>query len=133
MSQPNQTSNAFIAASWVALIVGFIAFIAGLWNAPMSFNDKGFYFVTLLFGLFAAISIQKSVRDRQENIPVTGLYYGICWFSELVAITLLVVALFNAQMSASEKGFFGMAFTLTLFAAIAVQKNTRDSASRYEA
>ncbi|HBY38958.1 MAG TPA: hypothetical protein DEH24_06060, partial [Alteromonas sp.] len=28
----------------------------------------------------------------------------------------------------SEKGFFGMAYTLSLFAAIAVQKNVRDSA-----
>jgi hypothetical protein len=27
----------------------------------------------------------------------------------------------------SEKGFYGMAFTLSVFAAIAVQKNIRDS------
>jgi hypothetical protein len=35
--------------------------------------------------------------------------------------------LWNADLTKSEKGFYGMAFTLSLFAAIAVQKNIRDS------
>jgi uncharacterized membrane protein YiaA len=34
--------------------------------------------------------------------------------------------LWNADLLLSEKGFYGMAFLLSLFAAIAVQKNTRD-------
>ncbi|PTM05998.1 MAG: hypothetical protein DA405_02040, partial [Bacteroidetes bacterium] len=32
-----------------------------------------------------------------------------------------------ADLLLSEKGFYGMAFTLALFSAIAVQKNTRDT------
>ena len=43
------------------------------------------------------------------------------------AIVLLVIGLLNAELLLSEKGFFGMAFTLSLFAAITVQKNVRDS------
>ena len=39
---------------------------------------------------------------------------------------LLVVGLRNADLLLSEKGFYGMSFTLALFSAIAVQKNTRD-------
>jgi len=61
-----------------------------------------------------------------EGIPVTNLYYGISWFSTLLSIVLLTVGLWNATLSKSEKGFYAMAFTLSLFAAIAVQKNTRD-------
>jgi uncharacterized membrane protein YiaA len=34
--------------------------------------------------------------------------------------------LWNAELLLSEKGFYGMSFTLALFSAIAVQKNTRD-------
>jgi uncharacterized membrane protein YiaA len=34
--------------------------------------------------------------------------------------------LWNAELAKSEKGFYAMAFVLSLFAAIAVQKNTRD-------
>jgi len=41
----------------------------------------------------------------------------------------LVVGLWNATLTLSEKGFYGMAFLLSLFAAIAVQKNTRDAQS----
>ncbi|MNS46391.1 Inner membrane protein YiaA [compost metagenome] len=86
-----------------------------------------------MYGLFSAISVQKSVRDKAEGIPVTPIYYGLSWFSVLLSILLLVVGLMNASLTLSEKGFYGMAFLLTLFAAIAVQKNTRDLAKFEEA
>ena len=120
-------SFAFVAASWVALLAGVVAFLIGLWHAQMQLNEKGYYFAVLMYGLFAAISVQKSVRDRLEGIPVTAIYYGLAWASTLIAIALLVIGLYNATLSASEKGFYGMAYALSLFAAIAVQKNTRDS------
>ena len=120
-------SPAFVAASWAALIIGVTAFIVGLWNADMELNEKGYYFTVLLFGLFSAISVQKAVRDQIEGIPVTNLYYGISWFCTIASIVLLVVGLWNAELLRSEKGFYGMSFTLSLFASIAVQKNTRDS------
>ncbi|QKG56476.1 hypothetical protein GKZ68_07410 [Hymenobacter sp. BRD128] len=119
-------SAAFIAASWFALLAGMGGFIIGLWNATMALNEKGYYFTVLMFGLFAAISLQKTVRDQLEKIPVTGLYYGLAWFATLLAILLLLVGLWNATLTLSEKGFYAMAFLLGLFGAIAVQKNTRD-------
>lgn len=125
-SQP-QPSAAFVAASWVALLAGLAAYNIGLFNATMPLNEKGYYFTVLMFGLFAAVSLQKSVRDRLENIPVTNLYYGLAWFATLLPIALLVVGLWNATLTLSEKGFYAMSFLLSLFAAIAVQKNTRDS------
>lgn len=127
MSQ--KTSPAFIAASWVALGAGMIGFLVGLMNAEMQLNEKGFYFTVLMFGLFAVISLQKAVRDRLENIPVTDLYYGICWVATIMSIVLLIVGLWNATILPSEKGYYAFAFLLGLFGAIAVQKNTRDNAS----
>jgi uncharacterized membrane protein YiaA len=104
-----------------------ISYCAGLWNATMDLNEKGYYFTILLFGLFSVVSVQKAVRDRMEGIPVTNIYYGISWFTTLAAILLLVVGLWNADMDLSEKGFYGMSFALSLFASVAVQKNTRDT------
>lgn len=122
-----QPSSAFIGASWAALIIGISAFNIGLWNAEMELNEKGYYFTVLMFGLFAAISVQKAVRDQMEGIPVTNLYYGISWFATILSIVLLTVGLWNADtLSRSEKGFYAMSFVLSLFAAITVQKNTRD-------
>lgn len=124
--QLNQPSAAFIGASWAALIIGISAFNIGLWNADMALNEKGYYFTVLMFGLFSAISVQKAVRDQMEGIPVTNIYYGLSWFSTLLCIVLLTVGLWNATLDRSEKGFYAMCFLLSLFAAIAVQKNTRD-------
>ncbi|CAD1786837.1 membrane protein [Xanthomonas arboricola] len=136
MAATQKTSPAFIAASWAALLLGGIAYLVGLWNAQMMLNEKGYYFTLLLFGLFASVSLQKSVRDRADGIPVTGLYYAICWFSLVIALLLLAIGLINATLLLSEKGFYAMAYALSLFGAVAVQKNTRDamdvaSASHY--
>lgn len=124
-----KTSNAFVAASWVALGAGMLGYLIGLWRSEMLLNEKGYYFTVLMFGLFAVVSLQKSVRDRLEGLTVTDLYYGICWFATILSIVLLVVGLWNATLLPSEKGFYAFAFLLALFGAIAVQKNTRDNLS----
>ena len=124
----HKPTPAFIGASWTALLIGMVSYCIGLWNATMALNEKGYYFTVLLFGLFSVISVQKAVRDKLEDIQVTDMYYGISWFASVVAIVLLVIGLWNADLELSEKGFYGMSFALSLFAAIAVQKNTRDVA-----
>lgn len=130
MDRPTQQPTAaFIGASWAALAIGALAFLIGLWNAKMPLNEKGYYLTVLLYGLFGAVSLQKSVRDRMEGIRVTGVYYALCWFAVLSALALLAVGLWNAALAPSEKGFYAMAYALSLFAAVAVQKNVRDTAS----
>ena len=124
----HKPTPAFIGASWTALLLGMVSYCIGLWNATMELNEKGYYFTVLLFGLFSVISVQKAVRDKLEDIQVTEMYYAISWFASIVAIVLLVIGLWNADLELSEKGFYGMSFTLSLFSAIAVQKNTRDVA-----
>jgi uncharacterized membrane protein YiaA len=117
---------AFVSASWMAVLIGMTSYCIGLWNAYMELNEKGYYFTILLFGLFSVVSVQKSVRDRQEGIQVSDMYYGISWFTTIASITLLTIGLWNTDLELSEKGFYAMSFLLSLFAAIAVQKNTRD-------
>lgn len=121
-----EPTPAFISASWTALFIGMVSYCVGLWNAGMELNEKGYYFTILLFGLFSVVSVQKTVRDKLEGIPVTEIYYGISWFTTIASILLLIIGLWNADLWLSEKGFYGMSFALSLFAAVAVQKNTRD-------
>jgi len=119
-------SNAFVGESWVALGTGVVGYLVGLWRADMPLNEKGYYFTVLMFGLFAVVSLQKSVRDKLEGIQVTDIYYGLCWFGTLLSIALLIIGLWNASLLPNEKGFYAFAFLLGLFGAITVQKNTRD-------
>ena len=125
MSQ--KPSNAFIGASWIALGVGVAGYLTGLARAEMLLNEKGYYLTVLILGLFSAVSVQKCVRDRLEGVKVTDIYYGLSWFSTLATIILLSVGLWNATIWPSEKGFYAFSFLLSLFGAIAVQKNTRDA------
>jgi uncharacterized membrane protein YiaA len=123
-----EPTSAFKGASWAALLIGVSAYFIGLFNAGMELNEKGYYFAVLVFGLYAAVSLQKAVRDKEEGVPVTNIYYGISWFALIIAISLIAIGLYNAgSLTLSEKGFYGMSFVLSIFAAITVQKNIRDT------
>jgi uncharacterized membrane protein YiaA len=123
-----EPTPAFKGASWAALLVGVAAYLIGLFNATMQLNEKGYYFAVLIFGLYAAVSLQKAVRDKDEGIPVSGIYYGISWFALIVSVSLMAIGLYNAgSIVLSEKGFYGMSYVLSIFASITVQKNIRDT------
>ena len=122
----NKPTSAFIAASWVALLAGVVAYAVGLFNANMQLNEKGYYLVVILYALFASVSLQKVVRDKLEGLAVTPIYFGLCWVSVMICIGLLALGLWNASLELSEKGFYMISFLLSLFGAVAVQKNIRD-------
>ena len=125
---PGAPSQAFVFASWIALSAGGLGFVIGLWRADLATSEKLFLFTDLAFGLFAVVSLQKSVRDMIERVPVTALYHGVCWFGALLAVALLVVGLASAgELLPSERGYYAFSFLLALFGTVAVQKNTRDT------
>ncbi len=123
-------TTAYVGTSWAVMIVGILAYLLGLWNAQsMLLNEKGYYMAVLALGLYSAISLQKTLRDRSEGIPTTNLYYLISWAALGLSIALIIIGLMNAgSLNLSEKGFYMMAFTISLFAAVTIQKNTRDEA-----
>jgi uncharacterized membrane protein YiaA len=121
----NQT---FYITSWAALAIGIAAYLIGLWNAELETAIKGYYFTVFAFGLYAAVSIQKTVRDKIEKIPVSGIYYGISWAAIVLALFLFGVAIYqNDDLILSEKGFYTITYLMSLFACIVVQKNVRDA------
>ena len=108
-------------------MAGAGAYLFRLWNTDMQLTEKGYCLTLLLHGLFAVVSQQKTVRDKLEGVPVTGLYTALCWFSMAITELLMGIGLFNAKLALSEQGFYGMAFLLALFATIAIQQNVRDA------
>lgn len=122
----NQPSTSYVMATWAVFAIGALSYLLGLFNAEMALNEKGFYVTVFILGLFASITLQKTVRDRDEGLPVTNMFMGVCWFAFGSAIALLCIGLFNAELELSEKGFFGISFLMSLFAIITVQKNVRD-------
>ena len=122
----NRPTLAFTAASWLAVLIGVVGFMIGLWNAEMPLHEKGYYLIILLYGLFSTISLQKTLRDQLEEIPVTMIYVVLCWASVGICVGLLLFSLTNATLTLSEKGYYIMSFLLSLFGVTATQKNIRD-------
>lgn len=127
----NKPTSAYIGASWAALGIGVVTYLTGLWNAAIQLNEKGYYFAVFLLAMFSAVTLQKTVRDRDEGLPVTNVFLGMSWAVFFAAIALLCIGLFNAEMALSEKGFYGISFILSLFSMITVQKNVRDMTDEY--
>lgn len=123
----SKPTKAFRFASIAMLIAGSSAFLIGLSNATMALNEKGYYLAVLLFGLFSFVSLQKTIRDKLEGQSISKPYFLMCWFASASSIALLAVGLVNAELLLSEKGFYAMAFLLSGFAAITIQKNVRDT------
>lgn len=59
---------------WFAFAASILLLLVGLWNATLALSEKGFYGVSFLMALFAAIAVQRNVRDaawerRFEDSP----------------------------------------------------------------
>ncbi|GAC33992.1 inner membrane protein YiaA [Paraglaciecola polaris] len=119
-------TKSYTLASVAALVIGTVAYGIGLVNAEMPLNEKGYYLIIMLYGLFSMVSLQKTIRDKAEGIKTSSIYQTLSWASSGFAIALLAVGLYNAELALSEKGFYAMAYVLSLFAAVTVQKNVRD-------
>ncbi|MEP0174722.1 MAG: inner membrane protein YiaA [Paraglaciecola sp.] len=119
-------TKSYTLASIVALIIGGAAYGLGLLNAEMALNEKGYYLAIILYGLFSMVSLQKTIRDKAEGISTSKIYYSLSWASAGISVGLLIIGLINADLLLSEKGFYAMAYVLSLFAAVTVQKNVRD-------
>ena len=105
---------------------GITVYVIGIFRSRMEVNEMGFYFAVLILGLFATVSVQEVLRNRYENIPVSGVYFSLALLALVSALTMFIIALIRVELLPSEVGFYGISYFLTLFGAICVQKMVRD-------
>ena len=74
----NAPTKAFRTAAVAALIIGVASYLIGLFNAYMQLNEKGYYLTVMLLGLFAVVSLQKTIRDKMAGLLycLWGCYCG---------------------------------------------------------
>lgn len=126
---------AFQGASWFAFALGALTYLYAVWYAPQAtVADRYFLYTAFLFSLFGCLSVSKAVRDRQERIPVTGLFFGLSYVAAIVPLVMVAYNLvFDSTMiDASHRALLGMAYALSAFAVLAIAKNERDKqAAKY--
>lgn len=109
-----------VGAARALLLISAGAYLAGLWAASMSPMARGFYFAILMYGLFAVVSLQRVVREQRAGRQPGAAYQLFGWISLLLSLLLLIIGLWNAGFSFGEKSFYGMAYTLSLLAVLAI-------------
>ncbi|HCL7558455.1 TPA: hypothetical protein N2X60_000428 [Klebsiella pneumoniae] len=63
---------------------------------------------------------------ENKHATYSPAFHLISWIALIGGIVTYLVGLWNATLLLSEKGFYGLAYFLSLFGAVAVQKNVRD-------
>ncbi|NOT75758.1 MAG: hypothetical protein HOP08_12600 [Cyclobacteriaceae bacterium] len=62
-----RVTDVYYGLSWFSTILSIVLLIVGLWNAELLPSEKGFYAFAFLLALFAAVAVQKNVRDVQAS------------------------------------------------------------------
>ena len=120
---------AFQGVCWAAFMIGSITYLYSVWYThSATVSDRYFLYTAYLFSLFGCMSVSKVVRDRQEKVPVTGLYYGLSYVAAIVPLVIVAYNLsFDAQyIDVSQRALIGMAYAISAFAVLAISKNERD-------
>ena len=124
---------AFIGAGWAAFAVFATTYLVALWRMRIPPIENYFYVTILLFGLFGVVSVVKSVRDKEDNIPVTGLFVGLAWTAAIVPLGIMGLYLLNvSSLDELQRGLLFLTYMASIFAAIVIQKNHRDLAEYRE-
>lgn len=120
---------AFQGVCWFAFTLGAITYLYSVWYThDATVSDRYFLYTAFLFSLFGCMSVSKVVRDRQEKVPVTGLYYGLSFVAAIVPLIMVGYNLtFDAQyIDPSQRALIAMAYAISAFAVLAISKNERD-------
>lgn len=119
---------AFQGVSWFALAIGLITFGYTTWyTTGLEPADRFFLYTAVLFSLFGSLSVSKAVRDRAENVPVTGLFVGLSYVAAIVPVVFVTYYFtFFSDIPEANRGTLVLSFVLATFATLAIAKNTRD-------
>ncbi len=60
-----KVTDIYFGLSWFSTLAAIVLLTVGLWNAELLPSEKGFYAFSFLLALFAAVAVQKNVRDVQ--------------------------------------------------------------------
>lgn len=124
-------TGAWQGVSWFAFALGAITFLYSVWYAAgITIGERYFLYTAALFSLYGCLGVSKVVRDRQEGIPVTALFYGLSFVAALAPFVLVSYNMvFDSTLAVSTRTLLGMSFALTAYATLAIAKNERDKAA----
>lgn len=62
-----RNTPAYTLMAWVSFGLAVAIFFISMWNATWPLMEKGLYAALFLWAIFAAFTLQKVVRDNEED------------------------------------------------------------------
>jgi hypothetical protein len=62
-----QNTQAFYVLTWMAFLLALIGMMVGLARLEADIQTKAFFLMTYLFSTYAAFTLAKVIRDKEDN------------------------------------------------------------------
>jgi hypothetical protein len=62
-----RNDNSFYALAWLGFIVATASYIIGIIRLEGDIQTKGFFSICFFFAIYAAFTVAKVTRDRQDD------------------------------------------------------------------
>lgn len=96
--------------AWLLFFSGALIYVIGLWRACPLLSGKGYFFGTLMTGMFVAYVYQRAEIRNQNDERFTS----VCQMVVLITVGLLLVGVWNTPLAPIELGLYPAAFFVCL-------------------
>ncbi|MBV8657490.1 MAG: hypothetical protein JO142_06675 [Burkholderiales bacterium] len=111
---------------WASFALSVFACGYGVCNIPGQSLDRAFLLIGLVFTLFAAFALAKTIRDNRDRRVDTGPWVFMVWSGFAAAVGLTAWGLLRMPMGDWEKGYMLVAWLFLMSTVFTLAKTVRD-------
>ncbi|WP_213134263.1 inner membrane protein YiaB [Citrobacter sp. FP75] len=108
--------------AWLLFFSGALIYVIGLWRACPLLSGKGYFFGTLMTGMFVAYVYQRAEIRNQNDERFTS----VCQMVVLITVGLLLVGVWNTPLAPIELGLYPAAFFVCLLGQVLLLRSSEN-------
>ena len=122
-------TGAWIFQTWAAAVISAMTSLYGIWVLKDQ-NNQNFLLMIMgfFFCVFAAITLQKMIRDNQEKAQDTASYRITTWSAFVISLTLTGYCLRSVELEHWHRAQLITSFLFVISSVFVLTKTLRDNA-----
>jgi hypothetical protein len=133
MRTRKRNTAAYTLMVWTSFAAAVIAEFVGLYTLEEPLSVQGYYAVTAILLIMSSFSLQKVIRDNQEDDfngvkqRNTPAYTFLIWASFVLAAGFEFIGIVNLKQPLSVQGYYAVTGAFLIMSSFALQKTIRDN------